>query len=103
MEIARAEVDSSDLALSPDGAKIYLRGWDSTTAWTEVVDASSLKPFARLPGSYLVTGWRLDGQPVLVSSVNNEYQTALSALDPITFSEVTKWRVPGYANWLILP
>jgi len=101
--LAHLEVDSSDLALSPDGTQIYLRGWNNAAAWTEVVDAHSLKPIARLTGRYLVNGRALSGEPLLLSNVSHEHQTSLSVLDRTSFAEVSKWWVRGYANWLILP
>jgi hypothetical protein len=88
-EIARLEVDSSDLALSKDGSKIILRGWDTTSTWTEVYSADSLNRVSRLKGLYLVPTSKVDGEPILLSNVSNQHQTSLSEVDQTNFVGIT--------------
>ena len=103
MEIARMETESTDLALSSDGNRLFLRGW-SDIAWTDVVDAGSLELAAHLAGRYLIPGRLLNGEAILLSNAQNGSSlTSLASLDPGSLEEIKDWGVRDYASWLVAP
>ncbi|HEX5505594.1 MAG TPA: hypothetical protein VFW96_23455 [Thermomicrobiales bacterium] len=98
--------DATALALTPDGARVLLSGRDDSAPWTEVLDAGSLQPVARVAGWWQVAaGRRLDGQPVVLASQPQPdgQATRLALLDPRSFAVVHTWTVDGYATWLTGP
>lgn len=100
-EIAHLETEGTQLAPSQDARRLFLHGWSQTTTWTEVVDLESMAIETRLTGRWVVPARRLNGEPVLVSAVNQSAQTVLAALDADTLEEVNKWWVGGYAEWVV--
>jgi len=100
-----AESSISLIKITSDGKRLYLSGWGEQSAWTGVVDAASLEVSARLTGRWLTPGYRLDGEPVLLSQnihASASIQTTLAALDPSTLEELHVWAVSDSpARWLV--
>lgn len=105
LEIARLDSEATDLALSSDGKKLYLRGWTSTwasTAWSEILDLDRLKVENRLAGRHLLPGRRLDGAPVLLSqNPQSSGNTALAIVDLESPHNTIVFSATGYAIWLL--
>jgi hypothetical protein len=70
--------------------------------WTEVLDANSLNSIARLAGRHITRGHRLDGQPILVSTIYHENgQTTMAIVDPDTLEDIYTGWTALWASWLI--
>lgn len=100
-EVAHLDVEGTEVGLSPDGSKVFLRAWSQNLPRTQVVDLGSMSVETRLPGRWLVAGVRLDGEPVVLSANNLSAETALATLAAGSLDELHRWSVPGYAYWII--
>jgi DNA-binding beta-propeller fold protein YncE len=104
-EISRLETETSEIEISPDGARVFLFGWASTSVWTDVVETA--QPDVRalhLPGRRLVPGYALDGTEVLLSQTYPPpgLKTILALLDPVTLAELRVWTVSDpSAGWIV--
>lgn len=106
------ETEATEVSLSADGARLFLRGWTEPGAsdpyaipWTQVVDAETLETVATLEGYALVPARRLDGDPILLSNTTAPNgQQAVAALDPETLMEIHAWAAwhPGWI-WPLTP
>ncbi len=103
VEIAKLETRATEIDLSPDGSRLYLRGGSNMgLPWTDVLNASRLETMARLDGHYVIPARRIGGQPILLAS-DAEDDTALATLDAQSLRTIHAWSVEGYANWLSVP
>ena len=105
-EIGHYETDATNLAISPDGRKLYLRGWNegATTfgPWTEIFDTASGERTAAPPDLDLVPTQTMGGRPILVSTRPiSEVRFELAALDPESLMLLNKLYVSEYGSWLI--
>jgi hypothetical protein len=98
-ELALMDTEATAVALSGDGARLYLTGhaFDEAlpyeTPWTEVWDAAALAPGLRLEARQVVPAQSLAGQPVLLgSSIQQNGQTELAAFDPEDLSVLSATR-----------
>ncbi len=99
----RVETESSDLSISPDGRYLYLRGWAMDQPWTEVMDSATLEIIDRLQGMELRPAFRLDGEPVLLSSVwITSAKTRMAVVDPRSLEPLSEWDSTHFA-WLYAP
>lgn len=102
-EITHLDTDADEVKISPDGKYLFLIRWAST-ARTDVVDAGSLEVVKGLAGRYLVPTRRLNGEPILLSSVaHSAGHTALAVLDLNSLDEMRVWSVSDPADWLVIP
>jgi hypothetical protein len=106
IEIATIKTSPTEIApeivLSPDGNRIYLRGW-TNGYWTEVLDSDSFERIGLLEGGkYLLPARRLDGTPILVGS-NYINPSDLAIYNQATGEEILSWRINGYVTWLVAP
>jgi hypothetical protein len=76
------------------------------TEWTEVFDTATFQPLATIEDKAIAVARRLDGQPILLSTVTLQNgQTELAALEPETLTVLSAsadW-YGGYAGWVIAP
>lgn len=90
-----------EINISPDGKYLLLSGRDADW-WTEVRDANSLQPVARVE-QWLVQGApRLDGQSVYLASQPGKQPIQLAVLDPRTFTITHISSMTSDASWLPL-
>ena len=94
---------ATKIGLTPDGTYLWLAGRNEQGAWTQVVDANSLEPVARLTQWDIAVSRRLNGQPIIVASWSRQQQTQLAVLDPHTFDIGYSWPVDGFAWWVAAP
>lgn len=100
-QLVHLDTDATDLEFSADGQSLYLRSW-MDQGWTEVLDANSLNSIARLAGRHITRGHRLDGQPILVSTIYHENgQTTMAIVDPDTLEDIYTGWTTLWASWLI--
>jgi hypothetical protein len=100
-EVAHLDVEGTEVGISPDGSRAFLRYWSQNLPRTQVVDLATMSVEAQLPGRWLVAGTRLDGAPVVLSANNLSAETALATLDAGSLEELHRWSVPGYAYWIV--
>lgn len=106
VEIVHIDSVARSLRLSPDGTQLYLHCWESDPTqpspreWTAVVDATTLQPVTKLEQRYVVLGQRLDGQPILFSTVTlPDGQWEASTFDPVSLAVIGEWRQPQEEGW----
>ena len=97
-------VSGSQIALSSDGTRLYLRG-GAEAIWTDVLDAVSLERVERVKGGELLPSLTLGGKPILLSAqgLNSQGQTRLTMFDPQTLEPFHTWFTPGDAQWIVMP
>ncbi len=65
--------EANSLTRSPDGRQVFLSGWKQNNSygmpWTDVYDISSRSVIKHLDGVYLIPTRRMDGKPILASSI----------------------------------
>lgn len=105
--MAYYDTEASELSISPDGRYLYLRGWGDTQTggWTQVFDTSANQFLDRIDGVWLVPIRRVDGTPVLASSVwlDKENQHLNAVVDPGSLSILAEWNTPDYLAWMTTP
>jgi DNA-binding beta-propeller fold protein YncE len=104
-ELARHETEATQIAISPDGARLYLQGWRQTgpyeMPWTEIWDTATFSRLAQLDELWARPSRTLNGQTVLVSShVQPNGQISLALIDLETLHVVHSWATWGSAGWL---
>jgi len=101
------DTEASELSISPDGRYLYLRGWGEAQdgAWTQVFDPSTNQFLDRMDGVWLVPTRRIDGAPVLASSVwlDSEHRHLNAVVDPKGLSALAEWSSSEYLAWLAMP
>lgn len=106
--LAVAHIDSAacEQSLSPDGKRLYLHCWGNslsaaaTHEWTEIVDTTTFRPIVTLPDLVLATGRRLDGQPILLSTITKpDGMWEAAALDPASLTVIHTWRAQQPEEW----
>ena len=103
VEIAKLDTRATEIDLSPDGSRLYLRGGSNMSLpWTEVLDAARLEVVARLDERTVIPAQRIGGQPILLASDADD-DTALAALDAQSLRTIHAWSVDGGARWLSVP
>jgi dipeptidyl aminopeptidase/acylaminoacyl peptidase len=101
VEIATLDTQATDLDLSPDGMRLYLRGYDQIgVPWTDVIDATRLEVVAHLGGHTVIPAQQMDGQLILLSSDSHRGDTTLILLDAQTLAALHSWTTPEYAAWI---
>jgi len=105
-QIGHYETDATNLAISSDGRRLYLRGWDSDstayTPWTEVFETAGARKAPRQPGLYLTPARSMGGNPILVSEqCVSETKCELAAFDAQDLSMLYEFSVSRYGSWLI--
>lgn len=109
-EIALIETEARSVAVEPTGERIFLHGLKQepnkshATEWTEVIDAASFEHLATLEGKAINVGYRLNGEPILLSAaLLNNSQVELSTLEMDTLAVINSqadWH-SGYVGWII--
>jgi WD40 repeat protein len=103
--LAYYDTEASELSISPDGRYLYLRelGGKEVSHWTQIFDTSSNQPVTRMDGMWLMPTRRVNGEPVLVSSVwiNDKGKHRNAILD--SQSVLAEWISPDYLFWLTAP
>jgi hypothetical protein len=103
--LAHYDTEASELSISADGRYLYLRGWAETqdSAWTQVFDTSTNQPVTRMDGKWLVPTRRVNGAPILASSVwmNDKGEHRNVIVD--SQSVLAEWVSPEYLAWLTNP
>ena len=91
-----------ELNLTPDGPRILVvRSDPNNNWWTEVFDAPSLQPVARLEQWRVLVARRGDGQPILLAHRPNSNQ--LAVIDPRTFAVVRSFSLESNPGWVTAP
>jgi len=103
--INRYDTEASDVSLSYDGQYLFLQGWSQTdgSAWTQIFDTVTHQPLTRVQdNTWLVPTRRLNGTPILVSSVyiNSEDRQHYVIVDPGDLSTLVEWGSTDYLDWL---
>ncbi len=103
--LARYDNEASEISISHDGHYLFLQGWSQETnsAWTKIFDTSTNKPVTRIENNtWLVPTRRLNGTPILVSSVyvNGESMHHYRTVDSGDLSTLAEWSSPDYLVWL---
>ena len=91
-----------ELNLTPDGAHILVvRSDPNNNWWTEVFDAQSLQPVARLEQWRVLVARRADGRPILLAHRPNSHE--LAVIDPRTFAVVRSFSLETNPGWVTAP
>jgi hypothetical protein len=109
-EVAFIETEARSVVVEPNGERIFLRGMrqeptkNYATEWTEVLDAATYQQLAVLEDKAVRLGYRLDGEPILLSSVVlDNGQTELSTMELGSLAVISAsadWH-SGYVGWII--
>ncbi|MGB7875151.1 MAG: hypothetical protein WBL25_12265, partial [Anaerolineales bacterium] len=103
--LARYDTEASDISISYDGRYLFLQGWSQTdgSAWTQIFDVATNEPVTRIENNtWLVPTRRLNGQPILASSVyiNGASEHQYTTADPDDLSVLAEWSSADYLVWL---
>jgi len=106
-ELGQYDIQASEVVISTDGNALYLRGWNTANSnpsapFTLVWDVARQETLARLEGHHLEPAWRLNREPVLLSSSLYRGQIIKATLDPQTYAILHEWPVPFYGDWLLV-
>lgn len=106
VEIAQLDSQAHTVGISADGTQLYLQGWENgprqsdPAEWTEIVDTANLQQMAKLPDRAIALGQRLDGTPILLSSITRQDgRWEAAALDPATFQLLHAWTSQQTGGW----
>ncbi|HYN87611.1 MAG TPA: hypothetical protein VER55_03730, partial [Ardenticatenaceae bacterium] len=99
--VSSIPAEASNLRMSPDGQFLFLEGTGEPGASTQILDARTLEPLARLARWEPLLGQRLGGDPILLAVRYGETTTELAVLDTETFEVIDTWRPDGHAIWLV--
>lgn len=103
----RLDTQADELSISPDGRYLYLRIWGETQGnpWTQVFDTSTEQFTVRMEGMWLEPMRRVNGAPILASSVwlENEQAYRNVTVDPSNLSTMAEWQDSNYLVWLKMP
>ncbi len=89
------------IQLTPDGKHVYVvRSEASGRWWTEVYDAVTLKPVAKLETWHLLAARDLEGQPILLAFVPNANPGRLAVVGPRTFKVTRTLDLSLAAGWV---
>ncbi|MEZ4737216.1 MAG: hypothetical protein R3E79_59810 [Caldilineaceae bacterium] len=109
-EIVHINSTARSLHVSLDGAHLYLHGWENDPAtsaakeWTEIVDTTTLQPVAKLEDRALAVGQRLDGRPILLSTIiRQDGRWEAATLDPTSLAVMHTWtnKQAGAWGWFV--
>jgi hypothetical protein len=96
--LASQKSEAVSIALSPNGAYLWLEAPGKSSLWTEVLDAHALTLVKRFEEGWHIAGTRsTNGQPLIVAAQYSGHQTAV--LDPHTYEFIHSWTADGYASW----
>jgi hypothetical protein len=86
----------------PDGESLLLHTWDALPS-TDVLDTRNPQVKSQLKNTLLVPAYRMNGMPVLLSSMtdeNNQTHMTSYSLDGELLGE---WLVDGFGAWFLTP
>ena len=106
--LASYDTEASDISISYDGHYLFLQGWNQKqeSTWTQIFDTATNEPITRIENNtWLVSTQRLDGEPILASSVyiNGESKHQYTTVDPDDLSVLAEWSSSDYLVWLKVP
>ena len=105
--VALYDTDAQELSISADGRYLYLRSWGVSPGigQTQVFDTTTDQTISSLDGTWLVPTRRINGAPILASSVwmNDKYISHNSIVDPQNLSIMTQWDSADTLTWLPTP
>jgi len=98
--------EANSLTRSPDGRQVFLSGWKQNNSygmpWTDVYDISSRSVIKHLDGVYLIPTRRMDGKPILASSIMlSDNLNEMAVIDPASWAVSNVWKGSDYIGWLI--
>lgn len=106
VELAHIAHGVRTLRLGADGKHLYLHGWQNDPAqpsleeWTEIIDATTFQPLAKLEKRAIALGQRLDGRPILLSTVTRQDgQWQAATLDPASLTVIHTWVTDQAEGW----
>lgn len=92
-----------EINLTPDGAYVFVvRSDPNNHWWTEVFDAQSLQPVARLEKWRIFVARRVNGQFILLAH-QPPNSNQLAVIDPNTFTVVRSFSLETNAGWVTTP
>jgi WD40 repeat protein len=105
--VAHYNTDAQELSISADGRYLYLRSWGASPdiAVTQIFDTSSDRIVSSLNGMFLMPTHRINGAPILGSSVwmENKQINHNSTVDPQNLSVIAEWDSTNTPTWLPTP
>jgi WD40 repeat protein len=105
--MAHYDTDAQELSISANGRYLYLRSWGVSPGigQTQVFDTTTDQTISSLDGTWLVPTRRINGAPILASSVwmNDKYISHNSIVDPQNLSIMTQWDSADTLTWLPTP
>jgi hypothetical protein len=105
--VALYDTDAQELSISADGRYLYLRSWGVSPGigQTQVFDTTTDQTISSLDGTWLVPTRRINGAPILASSVwmNDKNISHNSIVDPQNLSIMTQWDSADTLTWLPTP
>lgn len=91
--------------VSPDGARLYLEGWDASNehskVQTEVLDTKTLQKVGQAGQWQVLPTPRLDGQSIVLGAQYSSKETQFAVLDPDSLNVIHSWTVSGWATWVL--
>jgi DNA-binding beta-propeller fold protein YncE len=106
VKIAQIDSETRSISISADGTRLYLRCWanESTDAaageWTEVVDTATFQKRITVEAQTIAVGQRLDGRPILFSTVNRLGGLwEVTTLDPVSLTVIHTWAAQEKDGW----
>ena len=88
-EMARFTTQAREIDISTDGSYLFLRGWVDNQAFTEVYATNGLELVANLEDQLLVPARTLDGESLILSRPEGQYEGSINLLDRHTFKIIS--------------
>ncbi|MGD8406010.1 MAG: hypothetical protein PVJ21_20310 [Anaerolineales bacterium] len=106
--LSRYDNEASDISISYDGQYLFLHGWNQEhdSGWTQIYGTTTNQPVTRIENNtWLVPTRRLNGEPILASSVyvNSENEHHFTIVDSRDLTTLAEWSSPDYLVWLKVP
>jgi hypothetical protein len=102
--VERLESDATELSRSPDGRYLFLRGWPSSTPWTEVFDTTTQQIVAHKSQAFAQPVLLMNGEFVLASTISfSESSNWMSVLQADNLDAISTWTGKEYIFWLPAP
>ncbi|MFN8494689.1 MAG: hypothetical protein U0350_44215 [Caldilineaceae bacterium] len=105
-EIAQIASHARAITVAPDGTRLYLAGWENDLArpdpneWTEIFSTAPLQRVAKLQDRAIALGQRLDGTPILLSTlIGQDGRWEAATFDPQSLQLIHVWTQQQSSEW----
>ncbi len=95
-EIARLRTGTTEIDLSTDGVTLFLRGFNNSKSWTDLLNAASLETIEHVDRQLLYSAQTLAGESLAVGGPDGQWTYQMHVFSDKKFSEISTIKGIGY-------